>query len=279
MNKVVAKCLAKLQPFWLQFVVFKATIASHYSMKHSRISNLLLNEFKRRNELNYRYSFRAFAKSLGISHSSLSMFLSGKRGISKNSVNRILAQLGFQQDLIDLRNDNAKERTDRYFVNELSFEHYTLISNWVHYAILSWLDLPGGSLDARLIAKNLSVDVENVNECIERLKKLKIIEKKRNGRWKQVNGPIKVDNSVAQHAVTNNHKVLIAKSLDAINRARFSERGYSGVVLSFPKKDMDRARKMISEFRENFTKEFSTKRCDSVYALLVQFFPLTGADE
>ncbi|HWW62311.1 MAG TPA: helix-turn-helix domain-containing protein, partial [Thermoanaerobaculia bacterium] len=50
---------------------------------------ILQAEFDRRAARNARYSLRAFARSLGIAHTTLSRFLSGRRRLTSRAIRRI----------------------------------------------------------------------------------------------------------------------------------------------------------------------------------------------
>src|SRR4029077_7937852 len=64
----------------------------------SEISNprlLLQAELSRRIERNPRYSMRRFSQALGVSHTVLSLVLSGKRPLSKKAAAKVSDFLGF----------------------------------------------------------------------------------------------------------------------------------------------------------------------------------------
>ena len=51
-------------------------------------------ELQRRTQLNPRYSMRSFAKALDVSHSLLSLVMSGKRSPSKSLIKKLAEQMG-----------------------------------------------------------------------------------------------------------------------------------------------------------------------------------------
>ena len=57
-------------------------------------SELLRQEFERRRAGNRRYSLRAFAKSIGTDHSTLSQILRGRRRLTARTITRLGARIG-----------------------------------------------------------------------------------------------------------------------------------------------------------------------------------------
>jgi len=58
-----------------------------------RLRSVLQAEFSRRQQSNPRYSLRAFARSMGLDHSTVSQLLRGKRPITRKSVRSIASSL------------------------------------------------------------------------------------------------------------------------------------------------------------------------------------------
>ena len=54
-----------------------------------RLRSVLQSEFVRRQQSNPRYSLRAFARSVGLDHSTVSQLMRGKRPITRKSVSSI----------------------------------------------------------------------------------------------------------------------------------------------------------------------------------------------
>jgi len=58
-----------------------------------RLRTILANEFLRRRCANPRYSLRAFARSVGVEHSTLSQLLRGKRAMTWKSIGHIAGRI------------------------------------------------------------------------------------------------------------------------------------------------------------------------------------------
>jgi hypothetical protein len=95
-----------------------------------RLRMILDAEFARRRRLNPRYSLRAFARSVGIEHSTLSQLLWGKRPLTWKSIGRIASTM-----------------------------------RWTGAAVLQSSTQANG-FDSRSIARRLGVSVDEVNVAL-----------------------------------------------------------------------------------------------------------------
>src|SRR4051812_2340511 len=107
----------------------------------------LKSELSKRCERNPRYSLRAFARSLGVSHTVLSLVLAGKRPLARKSALRISERL----ELDPTQKATFLQFGDpgpRFQAQQLSLDQFALIADWYHYAILSLLELPRARFEA-----------------------------------------------------------------------------------------------------------------------------------
>lgn len=104
---------------------------------------VLQAEFDRRIARNARYSLRAFARSVGISHSTLSRFLSGSRRLTARAIRRIGAALRLDVEA------HCSAENDR--------------------ALLAIVTRPGFRASSRWIATMLGITIDDVNLSLQRL--------------------------------------------------------------------------------------------------------------
>jgi uncharacterized protein (TIGR02147 family) len=163
-------------------------------MDLSNPKQLLQAELARRCAKNPKYSLRAFAKSVGISHTVLSLVMSGKRRLSKKASLKLAEALALdpeQKSLLALSASHPRSSLEapsrsaaQLRFHQLSLDTFSVVSDWYHLPILSLLDLPGARFEARWISKALSISQLEAKLAIERLQRLGLVEKRRNGRWK-----------------------------------------------------------------------------------------------
>ena len=245
---------------------------------------LLQNEFERRLKRNPRYSLRAFARSLGVSHSLISLVLNGKRRLSRKTLARITENFGLGreelarlQPLLGNGFGPGEKATDEY--QQISLDTFALLSDWHHYAILSLLELPHARLDPRWIARRLRISELTAKLAIERLKRLELIAQ-RGGRWRQCSRPLKVENTVSTAATRNHQRQILRKAEDSLESDPFEMRDFSSITFAMDAKDIPYARKRIQQFRRKLVAELeSNPGPNTVYHLAVQIYPVSRREK
>jgi transcriptional regulator with XRE-family HTH domain len=108
-----------------------------------RLRSVLETEFARRKQINPRYSLRAFARSVGLDHSTISQLMRGKRAITRKSVRSIGSSL-----------------------------------RWNGAAVLKVSGSAAFRFDSRVVAQNLGLSVDEVNVALTDLCLFRLIELK-----------------------------------------------------------------------------------------------------
>ena len=234
-------------------------------------------------EKNPRYSLRAFSRTLGLSHSLISLIFAGKRRLSESALKAVLARLELNktQRRILLKQLGAQTDSDAAHAdfNHISEERFTFISEWQHYAILSLLETPDFNMDPEWIAQRLNISPILALDSVQRLTKLDLIRNE-GGTWVQSGGFIRFNNKKSTNASRTFHKNLIMKSIDSLENDSFEIRNHSGITFPMDPKDIPYAMKRIREFRLSLSDELSEKgKKNEVYNLCIQLFPLTRIQE
>jgi hypothetical protein len=236
-------------------------------------------ELAKRIAKNPHYSLRSFARSLGISHSLLSLALSQKRRFSKRTVRQIGERLSLSPDQILQLEVRDQEIVDTQDFNHISLDTFATLSDWHHYAILSLLETPEAQLEARWIATRLGISSLEAGLAINRLKRLKLISKI-DGKWKQTSAPLKVENAVSTTATRKHHTQLLGKALESLENDTFESRDFSSMTFAMHPKLVPYARKRIQKFRRQLVKDLEQMaKPTEVYELTVQVFPLTKMEK
>lgn len=246
---------------------------------HETVRIILQKELARRCESNPRYSLRAFAKALGISHPLLSLVLSGKRRLSKKSAQKIAEKLPLL----------PYER--QFFLGEMEFEEgapqehhqidldtFSMISDWFHYAILSLLNVRGAKFEASWISKRLNISIHEARDAMERLVRLGLVEQQ--GQcWKQTGLPLKIENSISTAASQKYHRQLLQKAIHSLENDPREIQNFSSMTLSMDPEMMSYAIEKIKKFRRILADELEkAKPGKEVYNLTIQLFPISKND-
>lgn len=247
---------------------------------------LLQAELTRRIQRNPRYSLRRFAQAIGISHTVLSLVMSGKRPLSKKAALKVSDFLGMgphERELLIANRAKGKDGVARGVVlktdgpsRQMSLDTFAVISDWYHFAILSLLEIPRAKLEARWISARLGISEIEARAAIERLQRLELVAKDEKGRWRQSGAPIRFENRDSTAATRNYHTQLLARAQDSLEHDEAGIRDFTQMTFAIDPKDLDYARKRIREFRRTLAAELEGRGIpQQVYSLNVQLFPLS----
>lgn len=141
---------------------------------------------------NRQYSLRAFAKSLGVDHSSLSQMLRGKRRITPETVGDFCTKLGVDAARAAAFQSEATMNTREVpaavydAIVQLAQDAAGLMSEWSGYAILELVRLRDFRPDTRWIANVLGVTPDEVNVSLQRLLRLGLLEMTDTTKWRDL---------------------------------------------------------------------------------------------
>ena len=114
----------------------KSVSPEQTKMKLRNPTELLKSALQERFSKNPQYSLRSFARATGISHTVLSLVLSGKRRLSKKATLKLADYLDLgPQDKQSLLRSHLGAAPDAF--QTLQLDAFEVISDWYHYAILS----------------------------------------------------------------------------------------------------------------------------------------------
>lgn len=242
---------------------------SHYQEK---LRALLREELLKRCRSNARYSMRAFARSLSVEASELSKILNSKRRISVSMFRKLESRM-------DMRSALKEKLVPSQFV-ELPEEHFTLLSEWSHFAILELISTHNFKGDARWIARRLGLPIEEVKQSIDRLQKCGYLKVSPRGKWQDLAGEVStvhfVGSSQAQRKFQHQ---MLNKSLVALEEVPLEKRDHSGVTMAISSELVPQAKEMIRKFRRDLCTLLQSKpKRDAVYQLTVSLFPLAPSE-
>lgn len=238
----------------------------------------LQRQFTDRCKRNGRYSLRAFAKALSIDASSLSQILSGKRPLSKKSVEAICEKLGATpKDLKSFGLLKVDGSNDHY--HQVNVDTFAVISEWYHYAILELTFVSGFKADPKWISKTLSITVEEAKSAIERLKRL--------GLLLEENGSlIKSSKFLTNHSSVNTsaahrelQKQVIEKALLAIEECSQEEKDVTSMTMAIDISKIDKARELTRKYRRDLCALLEDGDQTQVYNLGIQLYPISKKQE
>ncbi len=235
---------------------------------------LLANELQQRCKRNPNYSMRAFAKTLGVSHTFLSMLMRGERPFTPRMLSKIGDTLNLDPNdrnrLLNIkvpRSDNS---------HQVSLDIFSIISDWYHYGILNLMKLPDFKSNKKWIAKRLGISELQVSLAIERLIRIEFIEEDSKGNWTRAIGDIEIDNQMYSGACKKFQGQVLDKAKESLENDSFHERAVESFTLVMDSSKINYARKRLREVSKELSNEFEGLGGHTeVYNLGIQIYPIS----
>lgn len=230
----------------------------------------LQSEFEKRKSHNSSYSLRAYAKSLDIHASCLSVILRGKRPLTNTLVERFLEKLSLNED-----NLNQLYKGENYQYELLPIDVVSLLSDWKHDAVLELIKFEDFRYDEKWMASVLDISITEIQITIERLVRLKLVEIRDHQLiLLQENNEVEVD-KVTTAALKNYQIDALKNSRFAIENIDIEKRYHGTSVIAIDEKDLPLAKSMLRDFRKKFSHNIQNKNLNKVYQLNIGFYPLS----
>ncbi len=238
----------------------------------------LQNELVSRYRKNPRYSLRAFAKSLEIEPSALSKILRGKRRLTSSMQMRIGHRMGMSPVEMEKFRESESSKEEATF-ETLSSDAFQVMADWYHYAIVELSKIERFKSDVRWISRALGISVNEANAALERLERLKIIERDESGKITStaLNRTIaEPSDSYRTSAARLFQKQILQKAVDAVEIVSLDRRENSGVTMAINLAKLPEAEAIIRKFRRSLMALLETGDTkQEVYQLAVALYPLT----
>lgn len=243
------------------------------------IQSILIKELGQRKERNPLFSLRAFARQLNISPAQLSLLINGKKHLTPKLAGQLIEKLNLTpSEAMDLLDDSAplkkKLKTSKTELHLLSEEEFSLIADWVHFAILELAVLKRNVATSRWIGAELGVDPTRVMDALARLQRMGFISVE-NGRLKRTAKPLVTQTDVPSAAIRKYHKGNLDLAREKIDSIPVELREFSAMTTSVSLKKLKKVKALITEFKHRLNQELEGDDASEVYTLSIQLFPLT----
>lgn len=220
---------------------------------------------------NNSFSLRAFSRQLGVSDSTLSQYLSGKRKFTEKAIKKLAPKLGL--------NPITYYSNNKILYKSLTENEFSLISEWYYDAIIEYTNIKKSLPTPTEIAGNFGITKRLASIAMERLTRLKMIEIK-GKTWKALNQDFVdyEDLEVTTGARKNYQKQMLEKSLDALSEIEKPKRKHSSITFSLNRKKLEIIKNLMDEFQDKILTvaktDLDSEQHDEVYSLQLSLFPL-----
>jgi uncharacterized protein (TIGR02147 family) len=244
-----------------------------------------------RTSKNPAYSLRAFAKNLGLAPSYLSAVMNGKKSLSPDTAYavteklnlgeqeaayfRVLAQIEGTKNpaLRESLLQRAQTLSPTVVVSDLSVDQFKMMADWHHSAIVAATDLSDIEVNPDRIAKILGLSLAEVQVAVERLIRLKVLERESEGRLKQVASHSRLVSQKPNRAVRSYHRQNLEKAIENLSQHAPDERFFGSETFCIDDSHLEEFRKLCNQFLDSaLVLANKAKTKNQVYHLGVQFF-------
>jgi uncharacterized protein (TIGR02147 family) len=254
--------------------------------------SFLTQVFEKKVRQNPRYSLRAFARDSGMSPSRLSEVFSGKGQLSKKSALRVVDKLKLTQndrslflDLVvsEIATDPmqrmvASKRAETKVLSRkkslLDLKSFELVADPKFIAVWSFMSLRSFDGTIESLVKAFNFNAIEIYSLLTKLKSAGLVLQK-GSEWRAVEGSFNVGDSVPSEAGCSYHKQLSTLGRQSVDAVSFKERHLDSVVMPVRSSNFSTIQSEIVAFCEHLLVKHRDPTGDSVYALSLQFFPMT----
>ena len=241
-----------------------------------------------RQRINRSYSLRAFANHLQIQAPSLAAILKGKRALpirycdsfcEKMSMSP-LEKAKFVRSVKSHRTSldtEISEPSESQLLEEDN--HFHVIAEWEHYAILSLIDTTGFKSSAEHVAERLGLTNARAETCLRRLIAAELIFTDKSGKFQKRKPNVKTSEDLSSAALKKSHIESLQMGVEKISTLSVDQRDFSSSTLAFSPAELERAKKLIRGFRRKFVESMDDPVGSEVYQICIQVYPLTISQE
>lgn len=159
--------------------------------------------------------------------------------------------------------------------HQIDLKKYHLIRDWYVLVIKVLAGCPDFSEDPAVISQKLrkKISPSQAAKALELLLEAGLLVRDPNtNKVRLAVEDTETTHDIPSEAIVTHHKGMIARSLDALEEQKVSQRQFNSLSLQFDSADLPRAKQRILEFVKQFNQEFSSDISNQVYQLNIQFF-------
>ena len=239
------------------FIFFLKMILSCYRIramifKYSDYKVFLRDIFQGK-VLGYNYSLRSFSRDLGVDHTVLSRVLNGKRKLPLNISEEVAEKIGLNSIEIEyflllveydhvcslrakkLLENEIKSIQAQRTLPQMNKETFEIVADFTTFSILELLDIPKVSASSSLISKVLGVDISQVRNSLQVLKKSGVVSQDERGEYFKSSSNLNFKVNTSNSSVEKFFKDSLERAIEELNVGIPEKRIYRTRIISIPK--------------------------------------------
>lgn len=256
-------------------------------------SKYLAVELQHRKSQNAQYSLRSMSRQLGISPTTLSDVIKGKKRFSEKTAMAVSKNLKltskeatYFQTLVHFENsqdENLKKILESRIKtlnpllrkkSEMQDDHYIVLSEWHHIAIIEMTFLFPKKLNAKIISQQLNIELSQAESALLLLERLSLIERQ-NEAYVKTKEQFTFNSEIANQALRHYHKTMLTKAQTAIVEQRNQEKFIGSETFSIAIEDFSEAKDIVENcFQQLLQLTERPSKKTHVYYAGIQLFQL-----
>lgn len=252
----------------------------------------LSEELARRHRRNPRYSTRAFAKMLEVDVASVSRILSGKQIPSYKICQTLFTKLDmspeeqnkFLMSVVFVQKSRGKKRMSphlRKFISlgesriDIKADLWRAIADWRHGAIMELTFVDDFVSDPKWMAQRLGISIVEVESVVQRLLRLKLLEKK-DGIYRKTHEQVaSADKTITTPAHKKLQRQVLKKAIHSLENNPLEVRNMTSMAMAIDPELLPQAKALIQEFARNLCTLLESGKRSQVYQLGVCLYPIS----
>lgn len=263
--------------------------------EHSTYRSFLSSELSERRTGNPAYSLRAMAKNLGVSATTLSDVIAGKKNLSETTAAEISSKLKLTSrqkkyfcTLVQFEATNDNEFKSMLAAQlrvlnphlckhfEITVDRFNFIAEWYHTAILEMTHLDDFTMSADSVASALRITIPQAKEAIALLIRLGLLDVAGKDQYQKSAGRFQTQSEVPNEALRAYHYQMLSKAQESLRQQTLLEKFVGSETLPINASDLPKAKEIIENcFQQLIILAENSEARDHVYHLGIQFFKLT----
>lgn len=243
---------------------------------------LLQSRFKAYRAKNPRLSMRTFSKKTGVGSAALSLILAGKRNVSRKLATKVLHSLVVKKNEIqailrlfpDETNIEISSQAEEKRFSKLGDDHYQIIADWYHYAILSLLKVENFNSSPDWIAGRLGISESEASEALQRLIRVGLIKQSSDGTLVRSYPEHTTTHDVPNMALRESYGQYLDLIREAVNAVDIKDRDFSNLTMAIDTAKLPVAKELIRKFRRDLGTLLEAGPAKDVYEMDIFLYPL-----
>ena len=246
----------------------------------------LEEHFNIRKTSNPIYSLRAFARDLDLHPSTLSKIFKGTRSLPFSVIESVAARLELNQSdrevfftsVLQTRGYGGRKKTVwptppvKILKNDL---HFSIISEWEHYAILNLLKLKDFRSDYSWMSDRLGITLPRCKKVMETLISADLIKRNIQGNFVRNYPKVESTDEISAMALKVAHQNDLKIAATKIWNTPLALRDFYSLTLPINVKNLKKAKLLTRNYIKEMEALLETGELTEVYNLAIQLFPLT----